>query len=88
MCKAQHQQPATPAEIADKRSALGALGWLARQSRGDLSAGVSLNQRVQHAPLVSDLIETDKLISQARNHADAKLVVPQLRGNLLSLIHI
>ena len=80
--RAQQTEPATSAEIADNRSALGALGWLSTQTRADLSAGVSLSQRAQHAPLVADLLETDKLIGQARNHASAQLIVPQLTGDL------
>eukprot|EP00972_Heterocapsa_arctica_P066396 9797391-Heterocapsa_arctica.AAC.1 len=64
MRKAQPQQLANPAEIAESRSELRALGWLTTQSQSDLGIGVSLSGKARHARLTSNCLETDKLISQ------------------------
>ena len=64
---------ATPEEIADNRSALGALGWLATQMRPDLAAGVAMAQRTQAKPTVADLVETNRLIKLARKYDEVAL---------------
>ena len=40
------ETPALPQQIAEARGALGELGWLAKQIRGDLSTQVSLGATV------------------------------------------
>ncbi|CAK0879116.1 unnamed protein product [Prorocentrum cordatum] len=69
---------ATPAEFSDKRSALGALGWLSSQIRPDLVAGVAMGQHAQDKPTVQDLLESDRLSKQARKRAGAGLELPEL----------
>ena len=73
---------ATTAETQDNRSALGALGWLATQSRPDIAASVALSQRNQATPTVGDLIETNRIIKIAVANAASCLVVPKLTGQL------
>lgn len=57
-------------EIAQNWNVLGAIGWLCTKTRPDLSAGISMPQKVQNAPLVADPIETNRIVSDARRHAD------------------
>ncbi|CAK0837883.1 unnamed protein product, partial [Prorocentrum cordatum] len=80
--KTELSAEATPAEFSDNRSALGALGWLSSQTRPDLSAGVAMGQRTQNKPTIQDLLETNRLIELARQHADVGLEFPKLRGPL------
>eukprot|EP00919_Chromeraceae_sp_WS-2016_P063356 GHVR01149767.1.p1 GENE.GHVR01149767.1~~GHVR01149767.1.p1 ORF type:complete len:312 (-),score=42.04 GHVR01149767.1:210-1145(-) len=78
----QLASPATPTEMSDNRSALGALGWLATQTRPGLAAGVAMAQRHQSAPTVADVLETNRLIKQARRYSDATITIPRLQGEL------
>ena len=55
---------------ADNQSLVGALGWLATQSRPDLQVGVSMCQQLQKAPRVSDLKFTNVLARRAVQHKD------------------
>ena len=80
--RASPEVSATTMEVQDNRSALGALGWLATQSRPDLAANVATSQRNQANPTVGDLIETNRIIKLARTHAESCLVIPRLTGKL------
>ena len=51
----------------DNQSTIGALSWLASQSRPDLQAGVSLSQRKQKQPSFGDVKETNKVVKMAQN---------------------
>ena len=52
----------------DNMSAVGALSWLAAQTRPDLQCGVSMAQQVQGRPLVRDLKFTNSLVKRAESH--------------------
>ena len=67
--KDQHDlDPATREQTIDNMSAIGALSWLASQTRPDLQAGVSMAQQLQRQPLVEDLKFTNSLAKKARAH--------------------
>ena len=57
--------PATREQTIDNMSAIGALSWLASQTRPDLQAGVSVAQQLQRQPLVEDLKFTNSLVKKA-----------------------
>ena len=61
-------EAARPDQIADHRSLVGALSWLAGQSRPDLQCGVSMAQQVQKSPTVRDLKFTNQLAKRALEH--------------------
>ncbi|CAE7770621.1 GIP, partial [Symbiodinium pilosum] len=72
--KEQHDlDPATREQYIDNMSAIGALSWLASQTRPDLQAGVSMAQQLQRQPLVEDLRFTNSLVKKAWAHREESL---------------
>ncbi|CAE7214247.1 GIP [Symbiodinium natans] len=69
------QEPATEEQAIDNRSLVGALSWLACQSRPDLQCGVALAQQLQKAPLVDDIRFTNSLAKKAENHKNEGIVL-------------
>ena len=57
------------------RSVLGTLGFLARESRPDLSGPVSILQRRLSRVQVSDIQETNRVVRLAKAHTDLTLLV-------------
>ena len=70
-------EPATEAQRHDNMSLIGALSWLAGQTRPDLQAGVSLSQQCQRDPTVGDIKFTNRLAQSALEHQGQGVV---LRG--------
>ena len=66
---------ANETEKAAMRSVLGTLGYLARESRPDLSGRVSILQRRIGRAQVSDIQETNRVVRLAKAHADLTLPV-------------
>ncbi|CAE7658216.1 RE1 [Symbiodinium sp. CCMP2456] len=66
--KADNEVEATEEQLIDNRSLVGALSWLAGQSRPDLQCGVALAQQRQRAPTVGDLRFTNALTKKATEH--------------------
>ena len=67
--KQQRFSRCTAQETEQLRSSLGALSWLAKETRCDLAGRVSLLQQAFPDPKVSDLIEANKIASEARKFA-------------------
>ena len=63
--KQQRYSRCTASEIEQLRSQLGALSWLAKETRCDLAGRVSLLQQSFPAPRVSDLIEGNRIAEEA-----------------------
>ncbi|CAK0819108.1 unnamed protein product [Prorocentrum cordatum] len=78
--------PATEIEIAENRSMIGSLGWLATQTRPDLAAGVSMAQRVQKSPTVADVIETTRIVPEAKRYNETAITIPKLQDELCILV--
>ena len=57
------------------RSVLGTLGYLARESRPELSGPVSILQRRLSRAQVSDIQETNRVVRLAKAHTDLTLLV-------------
>ena len=64
---------ATEQEIAQMRSVVGSLGWIARQCRPDLSYMVSRLQGAVSKATVKDLKDTNSTVEQARDYSAAYL---------------
>ena len=64
--KQQRYSRCTLQEIEQLRSSLGALSWLAKETRCDLAGRVALLQQSFPEPKVSDLVEANKIAAEAR----------------------
>ncbi|CAE7216898.1 RE2 [Symbiodinium sp. CCMP2592] len=62
------EDPATEIQKHDNMSLIGALSWLASQSRPDLQVGVSMCQQRQREPLVADIKFTNLMAQRAYEH--------------------
>ena len=62
----------------DNESVVGALSWLAAQTRPDLQVGVSMSQRKQRAPTLADVRDTNKVVRIAQRGKDFGPSSPRL----------
>ena len=60
---------ATDSEIAQMRSVVGSLGWIARQCRPDLSYAVSKGQGAVTKATIKDLKEINLAVQQAHEYS-------------------
>ena len=65
---------ATEAEIAQMRSVIGSLGWIARQCRGDLSYEVSRGQSAVSQATIQDLKWTNEAVKKCREGSHLGLI--------------
>ena len=75
--------------VKDNLSTVGALSWLAAQSRPDLQAGVSFSQRKQKQPTYEDVKNTNKVVKMAQNGKEEPLRFTKLAddpGQLVLLV--
>jgi hypothetical protein len=72
-----------PEERTILREKCGALNWLQGISRPDLSGGCSLLQSSFGEPTVSDLVEANRLLSEARKHADLGFKILPIEPSVL-----
>ncbi|CAE7621529.1 GIP [Symbiodinium sp. CCMP2592] len=63
-------EPATEEQLFDNRSLVGALSWLAGQTRPDLQASVSMCQQLQKNPTAGDLRFSNLVARRAEEHKD------------------
>ena len=63
----------TETELSELRRVIGSVGWVARQTRGDLLCGVSLLAQSTSRPTVEELVEANKLVDACREDSKAKL---------------
>ena len=66
----QDEEPASEEQRLDNRSLIGALSWLASQSRPDLQTGVSMCQQLQKSPSIGDVRFTNALARRAHEHKE------------------
>ena len=65
---AKDWEPASETQRLDNMSLIGALSWLASQSRPDLQVGVSMSQQCQRDPCIGDIRFTNLLAQRALEH--------------------
>ena len=65
---------ATEAEVAQMRSVVGSLGWIARQCRPDLSYHVSRLQGAVIKATVQHLKETNQALAQAQDYSSQGII--------------
>ncbi|CAE7496514.1 GIP [Symbiodinium sp. CCMP2592] len=68
-------QPAAEEQMIDNKSLIGALSWLASQSRPDLLCPVALAQQLQRAPTTDDVRFTNTTALRAEAHKDKGLTL-------------
>ncbi|CAE7357013.1 GIP [Symbiodinium sp. CCMP2592] len=68
-------EPASETQKHDNMSLVGALSWLASQSRPDLQVGVSLSQQCQKNPCVGDIRFTNANAKRAYEHLDEGVLI-------------
>ena len=73
-------------EKTTTRSVLGALGYLARESRPDLSGPVSILQSRDNKAQVSDIQETNRVVKLAKAHTDLALSVCKIPLDQICLV--
>ena len=82
------EEAASPEQVADNRSLIGALSWLASQTRPDLACGVSMAQQLQSAPSVGDLRFTNQLARWALQCKDEGIMLRRIDlSNLLVVVY-
>ena len=69
----------TEDEISKLRTALGALSWLAKETRPELAGRVALLQQSMPKPRVQDLVEANLIIHDAKKFADAGIRIMPIR---------
>ncbi|CAE6922017.1 RE2 [Symbiodinium sp. CCMP2592] len=65
---ASDEYPASAEQRADNRSLIGALSWIAGQTRPDLQTGVSMAQQLQREPTIGDVRFTNSLSRKAKQY--------------------
>jgi hypothetical protein len=70
---ANEETAATPEQISAFRALLGELGWLSKQTRGDLSVQVSFGQQSLPEPKVKDLRRANNALRRAKQHSELGL---------------
>eukprot|EP00435_Cladocopium_sp_Y103_P011110 s283_g2.t2 len=73
----------TDAEVSRLRTALGALAWLAKETRPELAGRVALLQQSMPKPRVQDLVEANLIIADAKKFSSAGIrMMPITPDNL------
>ena len=69
--KRQRYSFCTEKELGMLRASVGALSWLAKESRPDLAGRVALLQQTFPRPRVKDLLECNSITQEARKHPES-----------------
>ena len=81
------EDPADEVAKMDNQSTIGALSWLASQTRPDIQVGVSMAQRKQRSPTYYNIKATNHVVRMAQKEKEEKLVYDKL-GNWNDLVII
>ena len=77
--------PATEKEVSALRAVNGALGWIASQTRPDLSVQTSLSQQAFPSPTVQHLLAANQAVRRCRQQQDLEIRVPYIPPEELTL---
>ena len=70
-------------EVSSLRASVGALAWLAKESRPDIAGRVALLQQVFPRPRIKDIIEANSITQEAKKHATSGIrIMPIAPGHL------
>ncbi|CAE7257454.1 GIP [Symbiodinium microadriaticum] len=84
--KKQREERLSEEETGQLRAVLGAVNWLVSGSRPDLAAWCSLLQQKVSTATVEQLVEANKLVSLAREHADMAIRVRPINVEELQFV--
>ena len=73
--KSQKLSECSEEEITQLRGLLGALSWLSKETRPDLSGRTALLQQTMPRPRVQDMLEANILAKEAKEHADLGITI-------------
>ena len=82
----QKSERITDRETTQLRAITGAINWAVTSSRPDLAVGNAVLQQRTTRATVHDLVEANKLISEARDHSNLTLTVKPLPWDKLALL--
>ena len=71
-------EPASPELVQRHRSMVGALSWLAKQTRPDLQFSVAQAQRIQNHPTIGDIKQTNKVVNLAKKHKEQGVLLRKI----------
>ena len=72
-------------EITQLRASVGALAWLAKESRPDIAGRVALLQQVFPKPCIKDIIEANSITQEARKHPSSGIKIAPINQNNLRI---
>ena len=72
-------------EITQLRASVGALAWLAKESRPDLAGRVALLQQVFPKPRIKDIIEANSITQEARKHPSSGIKIMPIQPENLRI---
>lgn len=75
-------QAASAEQKEENRTAIGCLSWLAKQTRPDLQFSVCQCQKKQQVPTITDLKNTNKVVSMSEVHKDKGLRLHRVNENM------
>lgn len=73
--KRQRYSYCTPQEISQLRTLLGALSWVSKETRPDISGRVALLQQTMPQPMVKDLVEANGIAEELKKRPELGIVV-------------
>ena len=73
--RSQRLAECTEEEITQLRGLLGALSWLSKESRPDLSGRTALLQQTMPRPRIQDLLEANLLAKEAKDYAELGITI-------------
>eukprot|EP00435_Cladocopium_sp_Y103_P029748 s1932_g7.t1 len=73
--KRQRYSLCSEQEISQLRASIGALSWLAKESRPDLAGRVALLQQVFPQPRVKDLVEANTITAEAKRYPNSGIKI-------------
>eukprot|EP00913_Durusdinium_trenchii_P017481 g16427.t1 len=76
----------TKEHLEENRTAIGALSWLAKQTRPDLQFTVSQAQKKQNDPSIDDLKEVNKAVDSAIRHKEKGIILRKIDEHTLTFL--
>ena len=76
----------SPDQIKELRSHIGALSWLAKETRVDIAGSVAILMQSFPQPCIRDLKTCNKILKDTLNHKDIKIVLPSIDPQRLSIL--
>lgn len=80
------EEPCSPEQIKELRSKVGALSWIAKETRVDLAGAVALLMQAFPNPCVRDLKNCNKILKEAVMYKDLKIRISPIEPEDLCIV--